>query len=139
MKSFLFAALAALLWGIAPIFEKIGLTQATPVIGVSIRSISVAAIMCVFIFSTGNWREIARQDSQTVLFFVISGVAAALLGQVAYFHALKEGTTASVVPVVASYPLIATMLSVGILREPLTPGKIVGVVLIVLGVISISR
>jgi transporter family protein len=133
LKAFWLAALTAVLWGIVPILDKIGLRKASSMAALSIRSFSIAVALLIFILATGYWKEAVKQDSFSLLIIAIGGLAAGLFGQLAYFQALKLGTTASVVPVVASYPLIASALAITILREPISPGKVIGAVLVVAG------
>jgi transporter family protein len=135
----MYALLAALLWGVTPILEKMGLRKAPPAVALSIRTISVAIALLVFIVASGTWREVVKQDAHTVGYLVAGGLCAALFGQLAYFYALRAGSPASVVPVAAAYPLIAAVLSIAIFKEPVTPGKVIGAILIVLGMISINK
>jgi len=138
VKAYWFAAMAALFWGVAPVLEKLGLRKAPPIVALSIRAISVAVLLTVITLASGHWRQMVRQDGRTVLVLVIAGLCSALVGQLVYFHALKLGTPATVVPVAATYPLVAAALSVGFFGEPLTPGKAIGAVLVILGVLAIG-
>lgn len=137
MKVFLLACLTAVLWGFAPVFDKLGLGKATPMAALSVRTLVVALGMAVFLAASGGWREFGTLDRRAVAYIVLGALAAGLLGQLVYYYALKSGEAARVVPVAATYPLIAALLAVLFLREPITPGKIIGAILIVLGVLSI--
>ena len=137
MKVFSLALLTALLWGCAPMFDKLGLAKATPLAALSIRTIVVAVVLGVFVLASGGWREFQGLDSRSVMYIVLGGLAAGLLGQYVYYHALKLGEAGRVVPISATYPLVAAFLAALFLKEPVTPGKILGAVLIVLGVVTI--
>lgn len=138
MKPILFALLTALFWGVAPIFEKLGLRRVEPIVALAIRTAVVFISFTVFIFASGSWRMVQKQDSQTIIFIVLGALAAGVFGQIAYFYALKTGSASNVVPIVASYPLIASMIAITLLKEPVTVGKVLGAALIVLGVLSIT-
>lgn len=131
------AILAAVLWGTAPILDKLGLGRPTPMAAMSVRSLTVILGLSVYMLLSGSWREIGTLDSRSIVFIALGAVAAGLVGQLFYFHALKLGQATYVVPVVAIYPLFAAAIALLVLREPLTPGKIVGTLLIVLGVLAI--
>lgn len=137
MKVFWLALLTALLWGIAPVFDKLGLGKATPLAALSVRTVVVAIGLLVFFVASGGYREFANLDARSVFYIALGALAAGLVGQFVYFHALKLGEAARVVPIAATYPLVAALLSITFLKEPVTPGKILGAVLIVLGVVAI--
>ena len=59
---------------------------------------------------------------------------AGLIGMLTYFFALKKGATSQIVPIAATYPLVTALLSVIILSEHVTVLRLVGTVLIVLGI-----
>jgi transporter family protein len=137
MKVLLLAMLTALLWGFAPVFDKLGLGKASPMAALSIRTLVVAVGMAVFLTASGGWREISSLDRRTVTYIVLGAIAAGLLGQLTYYCALKSGQATTVVPVAAIYPLVAAALAILFLREPITPGKVLGSVLIALGILAI--
>ena len=137
MKVFWLALLTALLWGCAPMFDKLGLGKATPLAALSIRTIVVGAVLAAFVLASGGWREFQSLDMRSVIYIALGGLAAGLLGQLVYYHALKLGAATRVVPISATYPLVAAVLAIIFLKEPVTPGKIVGAALIVLGVLAI--
>ena len=73
------------------------------------------------------------------VFLLAEGLMASLLGHYAYFYALKFGKASSVVPVTAAYPLVAAMVAWLLLNETLTAGKLLGGLLVVLGIILIKQ
>ncbi len=123
-----------LLWGSAPIIEKIALGRVEPLIGVTIRSIAITAIMVFVIVGTGRWEEMVRVDKKTVLLLTVGGICGGFLGLWAYFEALKIGATSKVVAIAATYPLITSLLSVIILKEAVTLPKLIGTLLIIAGI-----
>jgi transporter family protein len=135
---FLFALLTALLWGIAPVFEKSALLKISPLAGVTLRSISIAVIFSVIILSGGYQKELFRIDSKTFALIVCGGIISGLIGQWTYFHALKYWKASRVVPIVGIYPLFAFIFSLTFLGERLTIEKGIGVFLVVLGIILLK-
>jgi len=134
----LFALLAAFLWGLAPVFEKLGLIRISPLAGVTIRSIAITIILLIMVFLTNLGKELVHVDFKTVVFLVVSGIIAGLLGMWSYFKALKVWEASSVVPIVGVYPLLAFIFSMLFLGENLTLQKGIGVILIVSGVVLLG-
>ena len=62
---------------------------------------------------------------------------ASLLGQLAYYYALKNSEASKVVPVSSSFPLITLALAFLFLNESITLKKILGTMLVILGIILI--
>lgn len=134
----LYALLATILWGMAPVFEKLGLVHISPLAGLTIRTAAVTVILVMLALLTRVHTEILRADGRTVLFLIISGILAGLLGTWSYFKALKHGEASLVVPLVGAYPLFALLFSLLLLGEKLTVQKGIGVILIVSGVMLLG-
>lgn len=67
----------------------------------------------------------------------LSGLMAAG-GLMVFFIALDRGEVTRVVPVTSGYPVIATIAGALILGERVTPARVVGVILVVVGVVFIT-
>ncbi|UCB56520.1 MAG: EamA family transporter [Candidatus Omnitrophota bacterium] len=134
MIIFVLLFLTALLWGTSPILEKIGLRNTAPFIALTIRSLSVSVALLIALTCMGKIKDIFSVDGKTMTLFIVSGIMAGLLGMWAYFGALKAGATSKIVPIAASYPLITALLSVIILKEAVTPLRLIGTLLIIAGI-----
>lgn len=139
-KSFLFAVLAAVIWGFAPALEKVGLRGASidPFLGVFIRTIPIALFAVLGVLVMGRLSEVASVDIKSALFVAAGGLVAGLLGQLAFYSALKWGEASVVVPVAATYPLVALFVSVLFLGEAFTVQKLAGIILVVGGVVLLK-
>ena len=126
--------LTAILWGTTPVLEKIGLGKTAPITGLAIRSIAITVALLVYLALAGRIKEIFRADPKAIIIFSTTGILAGLLGMMTYFYALKKGATSQIVPIAAAYPLVSALLSVIILRENVTPMRVLGTVLIVAGI-----
>lgn len=124
----------ALLWGITPIIEKIGLAKVDPLVGVTIRSAIVTAGLFILTFLLGKGNALAQLDGKSILIFGASGMMAGLLGMWTYYTALKMEATSKIVPIAACYPLVTALLSVLILKEGVTLPRVIGTALIVTGI-----
>lgn len=123
-----------LCWGLAPIIEKIGLTKVSPIVGVTIRSITITVILVVVTILTGDIKDLINTDIKSISLFSLSGILAGLLGMWTYYQILKMEATSKIVPITATYPLVTAFLSILILGETVTLPRIAGTVLIVGGV-----
>jgi len=132
--------IAALFWGLGPIFAKLGLVKPDPLVALTIRNAGVLGILLIWLVCRGNLPgALSSADFKTCLLLVLEGASASVIAHFAYFKALKVGNLASVVPVTASYPLVATFLSVILLGNKVTFGKAVGAVFVVAGIYLLQR
>jgi len=135
MKAFMWALLAALSWGIAPILEKIGLVKVAPISGLMVRILGVlVGGIILFCCYPAGLKEIGNYNLKAIICIVAGGIIASVVGQLFFYHALKLGEASKVVSIAAIYPLIAFILSIFVLQESVTFSKIVGIILIVSGV-----
>ncbi|KYO66146.1 EamA family transporter [Thermovenabulum gondwanense] len=137
MRPIIFALLTAFFWGLAPIFGKMGLTKLPPLAALFIRtfSISIAVGICLLVSYMGGYLPAFTLDKRTLIFIVLEGILASFLGHFAYFYALKEGNVSLVVPLSATYPLFALLFGILFLKESLALNKIVGALIVILGII----
>ena len=136
MSPFISALLASFCWGFAPFFEKAGL-QRTPdsTVGVFIRSAGVIlGTLCLVPFFWPLGPRIAEIPPRNMVFLVIGGLLASVVGQAFFYHALKYGEISKSVAIGASYPVIACLLGLLIWKEPITWSKACGVLLVTAGI-----
>jgi transporter family protein len=127
-----------LLWGTTPMFEKLALRGAAPLNLLWIRTAFITVCVVVMATATGQIGQVARMEGRVLLLTLLSGLTGGVLGLTAYFHALQKGYASLVVPLTATYPMVTVVLSVLVLGEPITPVKVLGVVLIVAGVMLLA-
>jgi transporter family protein len=138
-RGFFFALLTAMVWGLAPILEKAGLAgRVDPYLGVVIRSISITVLAVAGLLVMGRGGSIASVDLRSAFFIGAGGVVAGLIGQFLFYSALKTGEASVVVPVAATYPLVALLVSVLFLGEALTWQKLGGIGMVVGGVMLLK-
>ena len=129
-----FVILTVMFWGATPVLEKIGLRNADPLIGVTIRSLAVTIALIGYVIIAGRVKDLIHVEGRTLAIFSITGIMAGLLGMVTYFFALKNAPASEVVPIAATYPLVSAVLSFLILGEQFTLIRFAGTIFIVLGV-----
>ncbi len=134
-KAFMYAVLTAIIWGLAPAFEKTGLSgKIDPYVGVVIRTIPVVIFSITGLFLLGKAGELAHLEVRNVFYIAMGGLIAGFLGQLTLYNALKAGEASIVVPISATYPLVTLIIAVLFLGESVTLAKVLGIVLVISGV-----
>lgn len=134
MNAFLWAIGAAVIWGIVPVFEKLGLAKVTPLAGLFYRCFGVVLGLVLLGLFMVKPAELKAGDAKGVFFLVLSGFLASFAAQIFFYNGLKTGDISRIVPVSGSYPLIAFFLGVFLLGETVTISKVMGAGLVVAGV-----
>jgi len=134
MKLLTYLFLTTFFWGAAAIFDKLALGKTAPLVGMMIRQFILTGILLVVGIGSGRMSGMAGVDARSVIFFALSGICGGIAGLWTYYHALRLGGASLVVPITATYPLVTVFLSWLILQEGLTLSRIMGTVLIVIGV-----
>jgi len=142
--AFMYALIAVLAWGLAPVFDKFLARELSPWTIVLLRSFVAMIVIAIYAISAGALTEVRELSDKSVpLWMIVGGVLASallgsLIGQLAYYYAMSGADASRVVPITSTYPLIAAVAAIAIYREPVTPHKILGALLIVAGVILVS-
>ncbi len=96
---FFLIIITMILWGSIPIIEKIGLVKLDPIIGITIRNLTITIGLLIFIFWSGRYKELLEVDVKGILIFSASGLMAGLFGMWTYYTVLKQWPTSKVVPI----------------------------------------
>ncbi len=131
---FLLAMVGMVCWGVAPIFVKLGLNQINPIIGLSVRTLITGTFLFSWMLLDGSIVQFRTIPLSAVLLLTIEAILATLIGDLAYFAAVKKGTASLVTIIMSSSPLITVMCSVIFLGEHMTFIRIIGSCLIILGI-----
>ena len=133
-----YAIITLLGWGSAPLFDKLALGSLSAGAAVVLRTV-FASIMLVGYGATAGWlQDIASAKAVPVLVLAVGTLLSPVIGNFAYMKALKEAEASQVTPVTACYPLVAVAVAIIFLGERLTPMKLLGGILIVVGVVLVS-
>ncbi len=136
MKEVIFALLSAIVWGTAPLIFKIGLKgEVPPLVGIFYHNLTAAVFALVSILLI---RESLSYPLRDLLIVSFGGFVSGFLGLLLYYKAIKVGEVSVVAPIVASSPLWASLLAFLLLGESFSLLKLLGTVLVVLGVILIT-
>ncbi len=132
-RPLLFILLAILMWGFWGFFGKLALERKMAPTTVFLAEVLVGAVIAIPLLVTvmirGNTQPIIPAVN---LYGLLSGTVLAL-GLLFYYLALEHARVSVVVPLTASYPAVAVLLSYAILREKPTLSQWIGVLLVVIG------
>lgn len=129
----LFAFFGVLCWGIAPIFGKLGLQGVNPVTALSLRTLMAAIMVLVWVVFTRGFSDIANVSPSLWVYIMIEAILATLIGDLAYFIALKYGNVNQVSIIMSCAPVITMLASFFFLGELASYRQISGAILISLG------
>jgi bacterial/archaeal transporter family protein len=137
-KEIVYALLAALSFGIAPVFEKLGLSRTDPTLALFVRASVTSLLVMAFLVTSGKAHLFRATDAQSLVFVVLGGIFGVLFAQFFYFKALQYGEIGRVMPIVGGFPVIAYFLSIIVFGESVTLTKLIGIVLVVAGVLLLG-
>ncbi|WP_425060060.1 hypothetical protein SCACP_07080 [Sporomusa carbonis] len=136
---FLIYALAGVFClGLAPLFGKTILNSVNPTTAFVLRTMIAAIIIAAWFLSAKGYNELLKVPASLWLIITMEAVLAALIGDLAYFYALKDGNINEVALIMSCAPLITVILSYFVLHEIVTTTQIVGAFFITLGLVLVS-
>lgn len=132
---FFLALFGMVCWGIAPIFAKIGLKNVNPMAGLALRTLFAATLVTSWVIITGSFSQIKSIPFNSWILIAIEAILATLVGDLAYYAAIKNGDVSIVTIIMSSSPLVTILCAVLFLGEQITVTRLTGAVLIILGII----
>ncbi|NPA40477.1 MAG: EamA family transporter [Thermodesulfobacteria bacterium] len=132
-KIFLLWLLTIFFWGVSPIIEKLGLRNVEPLTALFIRTAAAFIVIWIAVLLLGKF-HLSSVSLKDIGILSLSGIVGGFLGMFTYFSLLKAKSASKVVPLTSTYPLVATILAIIILKEKLTISKVIGTLLVVIGI-----
>ncbi|WP_448587740.1 EamA family transporter [Thermocrinis sp.] len=139
MRGVVFALLASLAWGLAPILFKLGLrAEVSNLLALIIHNFSAFLLAFALYTFMGQSFQIGLRE---LVFVSLGGLLSGFLGLFFYFEAIRNGKVSLVAPIASTSPLWSALFAFVILGEGLSLQKVAGIVLIVLGItlLTLSR
>ena len=99
----------------------------------------ISLIMLVWVIVTGHIHQLFHIEFSTWSLICAEGVLASFLGHLAYFYAIKYGMISRVIPITSAFPLIALLGGLFLFSERISWDRLVGTVMIIVGIIIIRR
>lgn len=133
-RPLIFSLLTILLWGLWGFFGKLALERKMAPITVFLAETLVSAVIAVLFFVAVVYRSHDQPPlySTVNVYGILSGVALAV-GLLFYYLALQGGNVSIVVPLTATYPVVAVLLGYVLLSERPTALQWIGAILVVVG------
>jgi len=139
ISPFMFALATMICWGVAPIFGKGAMLRIDPWMGLAMRSFVISLIMLIWVIVTGHIHQLFRIELSTWALICAEGILASLLGHLTYFYAIKYGMISRVIPIASAFPLVALMGGLFLFSERVSWERLVGTIMIIVGIIIIRR
>ncbi len=134
---FLLALFGMVCWGIAPIFAKIGLKNVDPLSGLVLRTIIASSVVCGWVIFSGSFTKVSSIPANSWWLIAVEALLATLVGDLAYYAAIKKGDVSLVTIIMSSSPLITILCAVIFLGEQISTLRLIGAGLVMLGIILI--
>ncbi len=136
-KAWLFYALgSAIFAALTSILGKIGIEGIDSTLGTAIRTIVVLIMAWIIVFVTGKQNTIIKIDNRSLIFLILSGFATGA-SWLCYYRALQTGQASIVIPIDKLSILITVAFSYIFLKEKLNKKSAIGLVLLVVGTLSL--
>lgn len=128
----IYAIMSALCAAATSILAKIGIEQVNSNLATAIRTVVVLVMAWSIVLISGTYQGIAKIESRSWLFLILSGLATGL-SWLFYYKALQVGEVSKVVPVDKFSMVISMVFAFVVLGEKLTGKTVIGGLLITVG------
>lgn len=118
--------------GITAILAKCGIRRTDSTVATAVRTCVVLVFSWAMVLLTGTGGQLFHLRGKTLLFLLLSGLATGA-SWLCYFKALQLGDINKVVPIDKSSTVLTTLLGWLLLREPVSPAKALGALLLAVG------
>lgn len=123
--------------GLTSVVAKLGLKDISADLGVAVRTTVVFGLVLLNFLLFQNVREVGNLNARTVGFLAVSGLTTSL-SWIFYYKAIQMGRVSDVALIDKGSILLTILLSVTLLREPLTPKLLLGGGLILSGLVVLA-
>lgn len=132
---FLYAFLAVLCLGSAPLFGKSALHNINPVTTLVIRTFIATGLISIWLLLTKTPIGFTALSLSSWLMVGMEAVLAAVLGELAYFYALQKGDVYEIAVLMSCAPLVTMVLGNVFLSQPLSLRQLIGALIVTIGLI----
>jgi bacterial/archaeal transporter family protein len=129
----LFAVIGMICWGIAPVFGKLGLNGVSPITAISLRTLMASFMVVGWVVAAKTYTDFMNVPPLFWLFIAIEAILATLVGDLAYFVALKYGNVNTVSLIMSCAPVVTLLANFLILGEIITLRLLLGALFICIG------
>jgi transporter family protein len=134
METYVVLALLSMFFaGLTSVIAKQGLTGISSELGLTVRTLFVSVFVLLFASLYVARSEVSQLTQKNLLWLGASGLTTAL-SWICYYKALKLGNVSTVALIDKGSVVVAVLLAVLILKEPVTPKLLLGSGLIAVGI-----
>lgn len=130
----LYSLISMLFAGLTAVVAKLGLNGISSDLGLAVRTTVVFGLVLLNFLFFQNVREVSQLNGRIVSFLAMSGLTTTL-SWIFYYKAIQIGRVSDVALIDKGSIVITILLSVTLLREPVTPKLLIGGGLVLLGLI----
>ena len=130
----IYALLATFFAGLTSVLAKFGIKNVNADLGLAIRTAIVFLLVSANALACKASRDVSGLSTKTILFLVLSGVTTTL-SWIFYYRAIKIGSVSYIAAIDKGSIVLTILLSVWLLKEPLTPKLLFGAGFILVGMI----
>lgn len=139
MIPFLYATAAGCVMACAAVVEKRGLLGTQAYAALFVRSGAVVCALGISAVPFGRYADWSGFSAKAVLYLALGGLLAGLIAHFLYWQSLKATSPDYAVPIMlGTTQAVVVLLSVGVLRERVSSGQLLGVMLVILGIALIQ-
>lgn len=131
------AALSAVFAGLTSVLAKSGMKDIGADLGLSVRIVVIFGLVAVQFFAGQGVKDLPALTGRSALWLAASGVTTTL-SWLLYYRAMKLGPVSYVAIIDKGSILITLLLSVLILKEPVTPRLLGGAGLVIAGLVVLG-
>jgi transporter family protein len=132
-----YALIGMVCWGLAPLFGKLGLNGVNPATALSLRTLIAATFVISWVIGTRGYSDFVHIPVTFWVFITIEALLAALLGDLAYFIALKYGSVNVVTLVTACAPLVTMIVNYIFFGDVASTKQLGGALMITIGLLLV--
>lgn len=130
----IYALVATVFAGLTSVLAKFGIQKLSSDLGLAIRTIAVLSCVLLNLFLWGGHKDLPYITPRSLTFLILSGLTTAV-SWICYYRAMQLGSVSWVAAIDKGSIVITILLSVWLLKEPLTPRLALGAGLIVAGLL----
>lgn len=134
----IYALFGVLCLGLAPLFGKTALNSVSPLTAFALRTVIAAVLVLGWMISSKVFTELHHLPASFWVIITAEAILAAILGDMAYFFALQNGSIHEVSVIMSCAPLITIIVGHFFYHEMVTVHQLIGALLITTGLVIIS-
>lgn len=133
---FFYAVASAVFASLTSILGKVGMENVNSTLGTAIRTIVVLIFAWTLVFMGKKQTNLKEIDKNSWIFLILSGISTGL-SWLCYYYALQNGPASVVVPIDKLSIIVTIAFSYFVFHEKMKKKAILGLVLIIMGTISL--